>query len=79
MGIKNGDMLNDWVSVEDGMPECDRKVLTWNGDTIDVDYADYCVESGREFFVNLIEITHWAYIDTEKTLLAQLEEKDDVE
>ena len=77
MSIKNGDMLNDWVSVEDEMPECDRKVLTWDGATIDVDYVDYCVESGCEFFANLIETTHWAYIDTEETLLAQLKEKGD--
>ena len=65
--------LNKWISVKDEMPNCDEKVLTWDGATIDIDYVDYCVESGCEFFANLIETTHWAAIDTELEILAYLE------
>ena len=70
-------MLNKWVSVSDDMPPCDQIVLTWDGYTIGLDFCDVEVDFGTVYFANLTHTTHWALIDTEESLLAELEKGND--
>lgn len=50
----------EWISVEDGLPECDKPCLVWDGNDIEIDYTDIDADYGIVYFANTQGYTtHW--------------------
>ena len=53
-------LKQQWVSVDDGLPDEDTPVFVWDGCDYDIDYTDMECDYGTTFFANTQGVTtHW--------------------